>query len=453
MNITNQKIDDLNSVVSIKLVQDDYQSKVDVVLKDYRKKAKIDGFRPGMVPMGLVKKLYYKPVLAEEINKLISENLMNYIRDEKINILGEPLPHKDENKVIDFDKDTEFEFSFDIGNYKDFTLNVSDKDKIAYYTIKIEDKVIEEYRENVTKRFGDFVAVETAGKDELLKGNLSQVKDDGDLSEEGIRAENISMSLDMVKDETVKALFKGRKSGDSVDFDLRKAFPSDVEISSLLRIDKDLAAAVTGNYRLDIKEILEFKKHEINQDLFDKVYGENQVKSEEEFNEKLVSELKANYERESDYKFAIDVKDFLIKKAKPELPVEFLKRWILESNEKMTAENLEKEFGDYEKEFQWQLIKDQLSRENEIKVSEEELLEYAVTLAKNQFYQYGLFNVPEEHIISYAKEQLGKKEEARRLFEQKFEDKIYKLLKEKVKLDKKEVIVEKFKEMFENSNK
>jgi trigger factor len=449
MNITNQKIDDQNAVVTIKLVPGDYQGKVDEVLKDTRKKAKIDGFRPGMVPVGLIKKLYYKPILAEEINKLISENLMNYIRDEKIKILGEPLPHKDDNKVIDFDKDTEFEFSFDLGLFQEFSVNVSEKDKITYYTIKVEDKIVEEYKENVAKRFGNFEAVDAAGKDELLKGNLMQLDSEGKVIDGGIKAENISMSLDMMKDDSVKKQFEGKKAGQSVDFDLRKAYPSDVELGSLLKIDKELAAAVTGEFRLDIAEILEFKKHEINQELFNKVYGENTVTSEVEFAGKLVEELKVNYDRESAYKFAIDSKEYLIKKTKLALPVEFLKRWILETNEKMTAEQIEKEFTDYEKEFQWQLIKDQVIRENDIKVTEEELLEYAVSMAKNQFYQYGLYNVPEEHITQYAKEQLSKKDEARRLYEQKFEENIYKLLKEKVKLDKKEISAEEFKKLFE----
>jgi len=449
MNIKNQKIDDLNSVVTIKLVPEDYVVKVDEVLKDYRKKAKIDGFRPGMVPAGLIKKLYYKPILAEEINKLISENLMNYIRDEKLKILGEPLPHKETEKQIDFDKDTEFEFSFDLGLYREFSLNVSEKDKVPYYSIKVEDSVIDEYKENVTKRFGDFSPVTVAGKDELLKGTLSQLDEAGNLLSDGIRAENISMSLDMMKDDSVKKQFKGKKAGESVDFDLRKAYPSDVELSSLLRIDKELVALIQGNFRIEIAEILEFKKHEINQELFDKVYGENQVKSETEFLEKLVGELKSNYDRETDYKFAIDSKDYLIKKAKVELPVGFLKRWILEANEKMTADQIEKEFSEYEKEFQWQLIKDQIIRENDIKVTEEELLQYAVNMAKNQFYQYGLYNVPEEHIIQYAKEQLSKKDEARRLYEQKFEENIYKFMKDTVKLDMKDTTSEKFKKMFE----
>jgi trigger factor len=449
MNITNQKIDDLNAVISIKLGPEDYLSKVDEVLKDYRKKAKIDGFRPGMVPMGLVKKLYYKPILAEEINKLVSENLMKYIRDEKIKILGEPLPHLDDTKLIDFDKDSEFEFSFDLGLFQDFSLNISEKDKIIYYTIKVENSVIDEYKDNVAKRFGDFVPVDAAGTDELIKGNLMQIDSESKVVEEGLKAENISISLDIMKDDSVKKLFKGKKAGQSVDFDLRKAYPGNVELSSLLRIDKELAANVSGDFRLEIAEVLEFRKHAIDQELFDKVYGENQINSEAEFLEKLVQELKVNYQRESDYKFAIDSKEYLLKKTGLALPGEFLKRWILETNEKMTSDKLEKEFSEYEKEFQWQLIKDQLTRENDLKVSDEELLEYAISVTRNQFYQYGLYNVPEDHLINYAKEQLARKEEAHRLFGQKLEDNIYKLLKEKIKLDKKEISAEKFKKLFE----
>jgi trigger factor len=447
MNITNKKIDDLNAVVTIKLLPEDYQEKVDVVLKDYRKKAKIDGFRQGMVPMGLIKKLYYKPVLAEEINKLISDNLMNYIRDEKLRILGEPLPGKDQ-KLVDFDRDTEFDFSFDIGLFGEFSVSLTDKDKIAWYEIKIEDSVVEEYSENVTKRFGDFAAVEVAGTDELIKGKLIQLAD-GNIADGGIVADNISMSLDMMKDDSIKALFNGRKSGEIVDFNLRKAYPSDAELSALLRVDKDIVSTIDSDFRAEISEILEFRKHELNQELFDKVYGEGQVKSEEEFRAKLVDELKANYERESNYKFAIDVKEYLIKKANVALPVDFLKRWILETNDKMDAEQLEKEFAGYEKEFQWQLIKDQLTRDNDIKVTEQEVLDYTIALTRNQFYQYGLYNVPEEHLVQYAKEQLSKKDEARRFYDQKLEDNIYKFLKEKMKLDKKEVTAEKFRKLFE----
>jgi trigger factor len=198
-----------------------------------------------------------------------------------------------------------------------------------------------------------------------------------------------------------------------------------------------------------INEILKFENHPINQELFNKTFGEDQVKSEEEFNAKIREEIKANYERESNYRFALDCKKYLIKKAGITLPVDFLKRWVLATNEKMTQEQIDKDFGEYEEEFQWQLIKDQLIRENEISVSEEELLEYAVIMARNQFYQYGLYNVPDEHIQKYAQEQLTRKDDARRLRDMKYEDKIISFMKETVKLDNKEITLEKFRKLFE----
>ena len=449
MNISKENLNDLNAIVTVKLVAEDYTQKVENVLKDYRKKAKIDGFRPGMVPMGLVKKMYYKPILVEEINKLVSESLMDYIRDEKLRILGEPLPHTGKENTIDFDNDTEFEFSFDLGIVPDFKLNITDKDKIIFYSIEVEDKVIDEYAENIVKRFGDFLPVDSAKGDELIKANLRQVDKKSIIIEDGFTVEDASFSLDMIKEGTVNKLFVGAKPGDKITFDLRKAYPDETDLVTLLKIDREKAAEIKGLFQADIKEILKFEKHPVNQELFDKAFGEGLVKSEDEFRQKLIDEIKANYERESNYRFALDSKDYLIKKAKLSLPVEFLKRWILETNDKMTAEQLDKEFAEYENEFHWQLIKDQLIRENEISVSEEELFEYALVMTRNQFYQYGLYNVTEEQISQYAREQLSRKEDARRFRDQKFEDKIIAFMKETVKLDKKVITAEKFKKLFE----
>jgi trigger factor len=449
MNITKENLNDLNAVVSIKLVPEDYQEKVENVLKDYRKKARIDGFRPGMVPIGLIKRMYYKPILVDEINKLVSESLMNYISNEKLRILGEPLPHTGKENSIDFDKDTEFEFSFDLGLVPDFNLNITNKDKIVFNIIKIEDKVVEEYIESVAKRFGDFKPVKKAKGEELIKGSLKQVDESGNIVENGFSADEASFSLELIKDEEIKKIFVGSKPGGKIIFDLRKAYPNDSELVTLLKIDKAKAAEVTGPFQVDIKEILQFEIHPVNQDLFNKTFGEDVVKSEEEFNEKIREEIKANYERESNYRFALDSKKYLIKKAALTLPVDFLKRWMVETNEKMTAEQIDKDFGEFEEEFQWQLIKDQLIRENEISVSEEELFEYAALLARNQFYQYGLYNIPDEHIEKYAHEQLARKDDARRLRDQKYEDKIILFMKETVKLDNKEITAEKFKKLFE----
>lgn len=449
MDIRKEIIDDLNAVVSVKIAEEDYQKKVEDVLKDYKKKATLDGFRPGMVPMGIVKKLYYRPVLADEINKIVAQSLMNYIRDEKLRILGEPLPHIDNAKQIDFDSDKEFEFSFDLGLVQDFTLNINSKDKIPFYTIKVENDAVEEYLENIRKRSGEFVPTDTAKEDEMIKGSLKQAENESTLTENGIELEETSFSIAMIKDDDIKKQFIGSKAGDRIVFEVKKAFPDEADLAGFLRIDRTKVKGIKDPFEFIIKEILKFEKHAVDQALFDKVYGEGRVKTEEEFREKLIEELKNNYEYESNFRFAIDAKKYLINKAKLRLPVGFLKRWILATNDKITSEQIDNEFSEYEEEFQWQLIKDQLIRENEISVSDEELLEYTAQLARNQFYQYGLYNVEDDYIVNYAREQLTHKEEARRLRDQKYEERIMKFMKETVKLDKKEISREKFRKLFE----
>ncbi len=449
MDITREQNDDLNAVVTVKLEESDYQEKVDDILKDYRKKANIKGFRPGKVPMGMIRKMYYKPVLVDEINRMVAEKLMSYIQEEKLQILGEPMPHGSDATVPDFDNDKEFEFKFDLGLAPELDVEVSEKDKIPFYKIKVEDKLINEQVDNVAKRFGDFSPVEEAGGDELVVADLYQIDGEGNRLEEGVVSEEASMSLDMMKDDKEKEKFKGKKPGDIVAFDVKTAYPNDAELSSLLKIEKSQLEELNGLFEAEIKEIKEFHKHEVNQELFDKVYGEGNVNSEEEFRSKITEELKMNYERESNYKFALDVKDYYTDKAKVELPIDFLKRWIVATNEGITEDKIDKEFESYEGEFRWQLVKDKIIRDNEISVSDEELFEFAFILSKNQFYQYGLYNVPEEQIESFAKEQLEKPEEARRLRNQKSEEKLVKFVKETVKLEEKEITEDKFRELFE----
>ncbi|HYW97024.1 MAG TPA: trigger factor [Bacteroidales bacterium] len=451
MNITKDQVDNLNAVVSLKVEEEDYRQRVEDMLKDYRKKANIPGFRPGKVPMGMIRKMYYKPVLADEINRIVGENLMKFIQDEKLQILGEPMAHDgDDNPQIDFENDHEFEFKFDLGLAPEFEVNIDDTLNLPFYKISVQDTEVDEHVDNVAKRQGEFIPVDAATGDELLKGNIVQLGEDGKVAEDGIAADEVSMSLDMIKDDEQKELFKGKKQGDKVVFQVAKAYPNEAELSSLLKIDKDVAKTLSGNFEFVINEVLKFEKHEVNQELFDNVYGEGTVKSEEEFREKLKEELEANYERESNYKFAVDVRDYFVKEVKIELPTAFLKRWLAETNENLTKEQIEDEFSKYEDEFRWQLIKNKIVGKYDINVSDEELFEYSVALARNQFYQYGLYNVPDEHIESYAREQMTKPEEARRLREQKYDDKVVQFTKDTVKLDEKEVTVEAFRKLFEN---
>ncbi|MFZ5940725.1 MAG: trigger factor [Bacteroidota bacterium] len=450
MNITRENIDNLNAVLRMKVEPADYEGAVENVLKDYKKKARVDGFRPGMVPMGLIRKMYYKPVLVDEVNKVVSDALYKFLREGEVKILGEPLAHKEDQKAIDFDNDREFEFAFDLGLAPEIKLDITSKDKVPYYTIKVEKKELDEYRDSVMRRFGDFITVEKAGVDELIKGDLFQADKGGVIVEDGIKSHEVSMSLDMMKDDKQKALFKGKKAGDEVLFDVKAAYPSDSELSSLLKVKKEELASVGETFIMKIAEIKKFEKAEVNQELFDKVYGEGEVKSAEEFDQRLSEEISRSYQQESEYRFLIDAREAMIKKAGLELPVEFLKRWLLETNEKLTREQIEAEFSGFEDDFRWQLIKDHLMQQQDLKVSEEEALETGKAMALAQYRQYGISNIPEEYLEHFAKDMLAKPEEARRIYDRRMEEKVLDFIRKTAKIDDKEVTTEKFRKLFES---
>ncbi len=450
MNITKENLDELNAVVKVKVEKDDYEERVSNVLKDYRKKARIDGFRPGKVPFGLINKMYRKPVLVEEINKLLSESLTNYLVEEKLNVLGEPLPHEDEKPDIDWDRDTEFEFAFDLGLAPEPELSVSTKDKIPYYQIKIDKDLRNKYIDNYTSRLGSFREVDEVVEKEVVKADIIQLDLEGNIKEDGIAVEDASVSVEMIKDENIKKKFIGAKAGDIINLDLRKAFPSDAELTSMLKIEKEKLQEVTGEFQLTINSISKYENAEINQELWDKLYGEGQVKSEEEFMKKIDEEIEANLKNDSEYRFKIDAKDFLVKKFKKSLPKEFLIRWLLTANEgKASREEIEKDYEHFEEDLKWQLIKNKLIEENKIAVTDEELLETAKEFTRAQFMQYGLSNIPDEHLETYAKESLNREKERKSLYEKKYEDKVIELLKGMVKVDEKEISSEKFDKLFE----
>ncbi len=294
-----------------------------------------------------------------------------------------------------------------------------------------------------------FISVDKAGNDELIKGILVKVDKEGNEVENGIRVENVSMSLDMMKDDEQKVLFSGAAGGDEVVFDVKKAYPNDTEVASMLRIDKEEVAMLEGTFKCIIEEVQKFEKAVLGQELFDKVYGEGAVKSEDEFRGRIREEIGDNYLRESEYRFMVDAREALIKKAKIDLPVEFLKRWMVETNEQITEEQIKEDFEKYEDDFRWQLIKEQLLKEQEITVSADEALEMAKGMALNQYMQYGISNVPEDYLENYAKEMLSKPEEARRIYDQKAEEKLIDYIKSTVTLNEKEVSSDKFRKLYE----
>jgi len=450
MNITKENVDELNAILKITLDEEDYTERVEQVLKEYRKTATMPGFRPGKVPAGLIKKLYGKPVLVEEINKLVSESITKYLVDEKLNVLGEPLPNKDMNTEFEWDSQKEFEFIFDLGLAPELEFTLSQKDKVPFYKIDVDNKMIDSTRDNYAQRLGTLETVEKIEGNELLKGSLIQVDESETVIEDGITSEDSTMSLEVMKDEKICKSFTGKIAGDSMVIDMKKAYPNDTELASILKIDKELVPEISPLFNFTINEISRFNKAEINQEMFDKLFGKDNVKTEEEFTEKIVDELTHNLLHDSEYRFKVDAKDMLMKKAKFDLPVEFLKRWLLETNkDKITEDKLEEDFPAFKENLNWQLIRDKLIKDNELEVNEEEVKGFARDYALMQFRQYGMSDVPEENLNQYADDILKNEEEKKRIFEKLYEDKVFDHVREVVKLEEKQVSHEKFNKLFE----
>jgi trigger factor len=451
MKITRDNIDELNAVIKVVIEKSDYELKVENTLKDYRKKAKIDGFRPGMVPIGIIRKMFGKSVIAEEVNKVLEESLQDYFTKENITALGDPLPHDDKEPEINWDTQSEFEFVFDIGISPDFEAPVNDKEKIPYYKIKIDDDASRQHVDRLVSRYGSFKETERVTGNEMIKADIVQVDKQGQPVPEGVKVEDASLYLEFIKDEKIRKKFNDLRVGSELELDMHKAFPSEVDLAALLKIDKDKLKEIKDDFKLTLKSISVFEKPEINQDLFDKIYGKDVVKSKEEFDQQVDKELTASMEREGDYKFTADVKDYYLKKFKKNLPADFLKRWLLKVNEgKFTREQVDKDFDQFAGDLKWQLIKSRITRENDIKITEEELRAFIGFNLRMQFLQYyGIPNVPEETLAKYVEEALKDKSEIRRYSEKLIENKVFDLVKKNVKLEEKEITLEKFNKMLE----
>jgi trigger factor len=450
MNITKENIDNLNALLKVKIEKPDYEDKVETVLKDYRKKATIKGFRPGMVPIGLIKKMYGRAVEIDEINKVVTENVQKYLSDEKIEILGDPLPKADEQEKIDFETQQDFTFTFELGLTPEVDLKLSKKNKVNQYDIIIDEKMRSEYLENYTRRYGELRKADQTEEKDVVKGKIEAIDDNGNVIPEGPSVEETSLGIDIIKDKKIKKEFIGKNISDSIDFDLKKAYPNDTEIAGILHKKKDEVADLGANYRFTINDISRFFPAELGKELFNRIFGEGVVNSEEEFMKKIEDEIVINLKRESDFKLMADIKNLAMEKTDLQLPEEFLKKWLLRVNEKSTSEQIEKEFDSFRKDLKWQLIRNKIARDNEVKISEEELQKEAANITRYQFQQYGLFYATDEQITNYAKETLKRDEDAKRIADKILEEKVIILMKELVKLENKSVTIEEFNKLFES---
>ncbi len=448
MNITRENTDNVNAVVKITIEKPDYEPKVEEKLKEYRQKADMPGFRPGKTPLGLIKKRFGKSLLIEEVNTLLSQKLTSYLMEEKLQILGEPLGNEEQQKPIDWDKDENFEFVFDIALAPEIEVPLDENDKISYYKIKVSDEMIDEQVEMIKSQLGENKEVDEVKEKGLVRGDFVQLNEEGNEMEDGIRPKDVLLAIDLIKNKDIQQEFIGKKKGDTVVFDPVKAYEDVHEVQHMLNISHEQAHDLNSEFRFTVQQPLEFEKAELNEELYKKIYGEDtEIKTEEDLRKRLAEELAANLVRSSEQRFAMDARDSLVEKVNPELPEAFLKRWLRVANKEVTEEQIENDFDGFLKDLKWQLIKDKLIKENELKVEEEEAFDFAKQLAQAQYAQYGIPNVPEDQLESFAKMILEKQEEKERLYNKLLEDKVIAVVKDKVSLDEKEVTQEEFTEL------
>ncbi len=443
MNITQESTGDLTATIKIELVPDDYQEQVNNSLKDLQKKSSLKGFRPGKVPFGLIKKMYEQNAVAEEVNKVISESLNNYIVENKLEILGYPLANTDKNAEVDFENNKQFEFYFNIGLTPTFDLELSDKIKVDYYDIRVEDKMVDNFLEETTKRYGVPVNPEKIEEGDLIKGEIVQLDEAGNVVEDGVK-NTTSLSLNFIKDEKVKKEFIGKTTGEKIRFNPLKATENETETASMLGIKKEDTDKMESDYEFTIIEISRIEPAQVDQNLFIKVYPNDNIQDEKQFREKLREEAKGYYQNKTDNYFVHMTMDKLIHDIHIDLPDEFVKRWLVTSDEKITEENVEHDYENYSKSLKQQLIINKIAKDNDLKVEQEEIKNHV----KNYFAKQYLFDPSDEEkmkqLDTIADSVLQNKDEANKIYDQLFDNKMQELFKSTLKLNKIEKTYEEF---------
>ena len=447
MNISFENPDKVNGLLTITVEEADYQASVEKTLKDYRKKANYPGFRPGMVPMGLIKKQFGASAKMDAINKLIGEQIYKYMQDNKIQMLGEPLP-SEKQEAQDLEKPAPYTFAFDIAVAPEFKIELNGHNKIDHYTITVDDALIDRQVDMFASRSGSYEKAESYEDNDMLKGDLRELDEQGNTKEGGVTVEAASIMPNYIKNEAQKALFNGAKLGDIITINPSEAYESEAEIASLLKVERDRVKDFKGNFSYQITDIQRYKKHPVDQELFDQMFGKDTVKDEKAFREKIAEGLKAQLAVDADYKFILDVRAYCEKKVgKLQFPDALLKRIMLNNNKDKGEGFVEKNYEQSVKELTWHLIKEQLVAANQIKVDDADVLNAAKETARVQFAQYGMNNVPDEYVENYAKEILKKRENVDGLVDRAVDIKLTDALKKVVKLNEKEISLDDFNKM------
>ncbi|WP_316835130.1 trigger factor [Pedobacter nutrimenti] len=447
MNITQEKINDLNAIVKIKIAPEDYTEKVDKAIKDQAKKANLPGFRKGMVPAAHIKKMYGKSILVEEINNLLSETLNNYLTENKVEILGQPLPVMDDTKEFKWDNTDEFEFDYELGLAPAVDVNITSKDKFTEYNVKADEETLASRIKNIRRSYGKMTNPEVSADDDVLYAELAQLSPDGSVFEGGINATG-SIRLDLVKDKKIHKSLIGLKKDDVVELDIQKAFDkNDGAIAKLLNISEEDAKELNSKFKATVKNVNRLEEADLNQEFFDKIFGEGVVTDEAGFTAKITEEVEGMFKQDADRKLQNDIYTKLTESIKIELPDEFLRKWLKATNEKLTDEELAEGYEDFAKNLKWTLIENKLIKENNIEIKYEDVFQTAKQRLDAQFRMYSPSPLPEDQLAQYTATFLKEKDNANRIFEEVKAIKVFEYIKSAATLDQKDIAYNKFVEL------
>lgn len=440
MNVTKENVDKLNALLKVTVEPTDYKQKVDASLAGYRKKANISGFRKGKVPLGIVKKQYGKALLTDELNKLVSDALFRFIEAEKLDILGNPLPKKEDHVVGDFDNPDTFEFTYEVGLSPDFDIQLSSKSTYDFPKVKIDDSLINKQINDFRRRYGKLVSGESVGETDMILGQFVELNENGQIKEGGI-LNSSSISMEFIEDETTKKELLGKKIGDKVVISASNVSRGDKDKAAMLGVKEADLGSINNQFQLTINEVKVMEMAEVNQELFDKLFGVGTITSEKEMRERIASDLAVMFEEDSDKILARRITNDLIQKTDINLPDDFLKRWILASQKEqsLTLEDVQRNYDSYAKGLKWQLIQKEIFKKNDLQLKQEEVIEYTKGLLLKQYAQYGIPAPENQELAAIVQSFLAKKEEADRIYERMAEIKLVNYFKSTVKLNDKEV--------------
>ncbi|WP_285008855.1 trigger factor [Pedobacter faecalis] len=447
MNITQEKIDDLNAVVKIKIAPEDYTEKVDKAIKEQAKKANLPGFRKGMVPASHIKRMYGKSILVEEINTLLSDTINKHLTDNKVEILGQPLPKMDDEREFKWDYTDEFEFDYELGLAPSIDISVSSKNQFKKYNVKADQETLDARIKNIRRSYGKMTNPEISAEGDVLYSELTQLSPDGSVFEGGINHTG-SIRLDQVTDKKILKSLVGLKKDDVVELDVQKAFNNDeVIIAKLLNISEEDAKEVKSNFRVTVKNVNRLEEADLNQEFFDKLFGEGTVTDEAGFTAKITEEIESMFAQDADRKLQNDMYNQLMESVNIELPDAFLRKWLKATNEKLTDEELEEGYNDFAKNLKWTLIENKIIKDNEIEIKYEDVFALAKQRLDAQFRMYSPSPLPEDQLAQYTANFLKEKDNANRIFDEVKALKVFEYIKSVATLNEEEITYNKFTEL------